>query len=234
MLSSPYLRRRLLDTSLESGNVDILLRKRSYSAESARYLDEDTSVVTKKSTPNLEDKSNNTFIKIRRSSSVPSKNPHNNRDSSSSNDSGVSTGSLSHRTIDYNIEFDTKNKNKPLQTVNNATCYHSSLPRKSKSSDPLRELSFQFQKIQLPIKSTSTDADIPITCVPKNSIKVFNNGSPGDGSSTNVPYIDSRSTSSGTSDMSDYIETLSLSSHSSSDTPDSLRYSHIPTYRIFY
>lgn len=38
-----------------------------------------------------------------------------------------------------------------------------------------------------------------------------------------MPYIDSRSTSSGTSDMSDYIETLSLSSYSSSDTPEMLR-----------
>lgn len=44
--------------------------------------------------------------------------------------------------------------------------------------------------------------------------------SPGDG--ITVPYMDSRSTSSGTSDMSDYIETLSLSSHSSSDAPESL------------
>jgi hypothetical protein len=40
---------------------------------------------------------------------------------------------------------------------------------------------------------------------------------------TTAPYPDSHSTSSGTSDMSDYIETLSLSSHSSSDIPDSLR-----------
>lgn len=38
-----------------------------------------------------------------------------------------------------------------------------------------------------------------------------------------VPYIDSHSTSSGTSDMSDYIETLSMSSYSSSDTPDSFQ-----------
>lgn len=38
-----------------------------------------------------------------------------------------------------------------------------------------------------------------------------------------VPYMDSRSTSSGTSDMSDYFETLSLSSYSSSDTHDSLQ-----------
>lgn len=41
--------------------------------------------------------------------------------------------------------------------------------------------------------------------------------------SPHVPFIDSRSTSSGTSDMSDYIETLSLSSYSSSDTPDCLQ-----------
>lgn len=38
-----------------------------------------------------------------------------------------------------------------------------------------------------------------------------------------VPYMDCNSTSSGTSDMSDYIETLSLSSHSSSDNPDCMR-----------
>jgi len=39
-----------------------------------------------------------------------------------------------------------------------------------------------------------------------------------DGGNTGVPFLDSQSTSSYTSDMSDYIETLSLSSHSSSDT----------------
>lgn len=43
--------------------------------------------------------------------------------------------------------------------------------------------------------------------------------SPSDGT-MGPPYMDSRSTSSGTSDMSDYIETLSLSSHSSSDAND--------------
>lgn len=44
------------------------------------------------------------------------------------------------------------------------------------------------------------------------------------GQTTGPAPPDSHSTSSGTSDMSDYIETLSLSSHSSSDIPDSLRY----------
>ncbi|XP_015185616.1 PREDICTED: uncharacterized protein LOC107071270 isoform X2 [Polistes dominula] len=261
MLSSPYLRRRLLDgsNSVEStGAIGILLRKRSYSAESAHYLDDEThtfpSTLTIHKCSSEADKaslissephtscmksemkisqengqisaasSQPSFIKIRRSSSVPSKAGHN-RDSSSSNDSGVSTGSLSHRTAEF-VEFEISSvtsvkKQNALSICRKSppsTCYHNSLPRKSKSSDPLRELSFQFQKTKIPTKSSSAEADIP-TCLPK-STKGFN--SPGEISS-NAPYIDSRSTSSGTSDMSDYIETLSLSSHSSSDTPDSLR-----------
>lgn len=262
MLSSPYLRRRYLDTgnAAESGcSTGILLRKRSYSAESAHYLDDEShsfpstltihkcsseadkntliSGESHSSCVNVDNKivhenaqvlttaSQPSFIKIRRSSSVPSKTGHN-RDSSSSNDSGVSTGSLSHRTAEF-VEFElslapaaTAIKQNMLSVCRKSpppTCYHSSLPRKSKSSDPLRELSFQFQKIKIPTKSSSAEADIP-TCLPK-ATKGFN--SPGEVS--NAPYIDSRSTSSGTSDMSDYIETLSLSSHSSSDTPDSLR-----------
>jgi len=263
MLSSPYLRRRFLDVgNIESGgSIGILLRKRSYSAESAHYLDDEShtfpstltihkcssetdknSLITGEShnSCNSESKissnhdsgqiltvaSQPSFIKIRRSSSVPSKTGHN-RDSSSSNDSGVSTGSLSHRTAEF-VEFElslaapaaSAVKQNMLSICSKSpppTCYHSSLPRKSKSSDPLREISFQFQKIKIPTKSSSAEADIP-TCLPKTT-KGFN--SPGEVS--NAPYIDSRSTSSGTSDMSDYIETLSLSSHSSSDTPDSLR-----------
>ena len=261
MLSSPYLRRRYLDGNggEPSGNIGMLLRKRSYSAESAHYLDDENhtfpSTLTIHKCSSEADKASlvggethspcvnsemkisqengqmlvvspqPSFIKIRRSSSVPSKTGHN-RDSSSSNDSGVSTGSLSHRTAEF-VEFElslapstSTRKQNVLSVYRKSpppTCYHSSLPRKSKSSDPLRELSFQFQKIKIPTKSSSAEADIP-TCLPK-AAKGFN--SPGEVSS--APYIDSRSTSSGTSDMSDYIETLSLSSHSSSDTPDSLR-----------
>ncbi|XP_012275442.1 uncharacterized protein LOC105697050 [Orussus abietinus] len=261
MLSSPYLRRRLIDTANnpEGGNISLLLRKRSYSAESAHYLDDEgrtfpsnltlhkcsseaskgTLVITEGPTSNAtsELKMNNDSadvssvssshqpcIKIRRSSSVPSKAGHN-RDSSSSNDSGVSTGSLSHRTAEF-VEFElslnsTATKKHNVLSVYHKSpppaCFHSSLPRKSKSSDPLRELSFQFQKVKIPTKSSSAEADIP-TCLPKGA-KGF--ASPGEVGGT--PYIDSRSTSSGTSDMSDYIETLSLSSHSSSDTPDGLR-----------
>ncbi|KAK0179499.1 hypothetical protein PV327_005245 [Microctonus hyperodae] len=263
MLSSPYLRRRLIDPSHAidaTVSLEMLWRKRSYSAESTNYL-EDTSPGFSSTVPihkcpsetnkllsinkdlhqsmistnsdfkvNREcEESNNSqqpfSIKIRRSSSVPSKTGHN-RDSSSSNDSGVSTGSLSHRNAEF-VEFEfslapinVSKKQNILSVCRKSPptiCYHNSLPRKSKSSDPLRELSFQFQKLKIPTKSSSAEGDIP-TCVPKGT-KGFN--SPGENTST--PYIDSRSTSSGTSDMSDYIETLSLSSHSSSDTPDSLR-----------
>lgn len=164
---------------------------------------------------------NSQSVYIRRSESVPCK--AQNRDSSSSNDSGVSTGSLRQRTGDF-ADFEL-----PLTTAMSARrhqkhilpatgCVHASLPRRSKSFDPLRELSFQFQKIKIPEKSTSAEAEIPI-CPPK--VKGF--ASPGEVVSAGPPYIDSRSTSSGTSDMSDYIETLSLSSHSSSDTPEGMR-----------
>ncbi|XP_055594369.1 uncharacterized protein LOC129745368 [Uranotaenia lowii] len=162
-------------------------------------------------------------VYIRRSESVPCK--AQNRDSSSSNDSGVSTGSLRQRGTDF-TEFEL-----PLTTAMSArrhqrhvlpqqgACVHSSLPRRSKSFDPLRELTFQFQKVRVPEKSTSAEAEVPI-CPPKT--KAY--GSPDMMTTTTAPYIDSRSTSSGTSDMSDYIETLSLSSHSSSDTPEGMRH----------
>ncbi|XP_057326165.1 serine-rich adhesin for platelets-like [Microplitis mediator] len=283
MLSSPYLRRRLIDPLQlpynqqphqqqqqqqhgETSSLEMLWRKRSYSAESSHYLEDSSpslgfsSSTIHKCPSESSEKSliiNNNLtkdqtmmiacsdlkvnrecdesingqafssIKIRRSSSVPSKTGHN-RDSSSSNDSGVSTGSLSHRNTEF-VEFEftctpvslSSRKQNILSVCRKSPppiCYHGSLPRKSKSSDPLRELSFQFQKIKIPTKSSSAEGDIP-ACGPKGSNKGYS--SPGENSST--PYIDSRSTSSGTSDMSDYIETLSLSSHSSSDTPDSLR-----------
>lgn len=169
---------------------------------------------------------------IRRSASVPCKGQ--NRDSSSSNDSGVSTGSSRHRNGEF-TEFEL-----PLTTSMSArrhqrnvqhipvTAVHASLPRRSKSSDPL-QITFQFQRgNKITAKSTSAEAEIPI-CLPKvvaGSAKGVVYGSPNDAPTLNAngqPYIDSRSTSSGTSDMSDYIETLSLSSHSSSDTPEGLR-----------
>lgn len=264
MLSSPYLRRRLLDVencATTTGNDGMLARKRSYSAESTHYIDDDKHtlfpsnltihkclsettdrgllLINKEGeTPCVDSElksyndseetsvasSQPCLTKIRRSSSVPSKTGHN-RDSSSSNDSGVSTGSLSHRGVEFGelelpIISNTSTRRYLMSIPHKRPqpiCFHNSLPRKSKSSDPLRELSFQFQKLKIPTKSSSAEGDIP-TCDPKDT-KGFN--SPGEVSAT--PYTDSRSTSSGTSDMSDYIETLSLSSHSSSDTPDNLR-----------
>lgn len=152
-------------------------------------------------------------VNIRRSESVPCK--AQNRDSSSSNDSGVSTGSLRMRSKDFEpFEMAGAAIGMLKKHRNSLPCTHVTLPRRSKSTDPLKELSFHFRKIQIPEKSTSAEAEIPI-CPPKG--KSF--GSPADAQSMTgtVPYIDSRSTSSGTSDMSDYIETLSMSSHSSSD-----------------
>lgn len=170
-------------------------------------------------------------VNIRRSASVPCK--AQNRDSSSSNDSGVSTSSTRQRNYDF-TEFEL-----PLTTTISSmrlqrnmqhipsTTVHGSLPRRSKSFDPLREINFQFQRnSRFTEKSTSAEAEVPI-CTSKQT-----NGTKGGYASPNdiasltsscQPYIDSRSTSSGTSDMSDYIETLSMSSHSSSDTPENLR-----------
>ncbi|CAH1106685.1 unnamed protein product, partial [Psylliodes chrysocephalus] len=151
-----YQRKQILDNV---DNLDIR-RKRSNSADSStgRYEPE----------PEPETSPchcNHTAIAVRRSSSVPCKS---NRDSSSSNDSGV---------------FELPRKPQ--------ICANQTLPRRSKSSDPLRDLTFQFTKTEN--KSASAEAEVPV--------------------------CPSGSTSSGTSDMSDYFETLSLSSHSSSDAP---------------
>ncbi|XP_049947535.1 uncharacterized protein LOC126455818 [Schistocerca serialis cubense] len=195
---------------------------------------------------------------MRRSSSVPSHRAAsavsgNNRDSSSSNDSGVSIASLRHRGGDF-AEFEL-----PLTTSMSARrhhmamrssgshqhhhhhspvssgvsgggrgspCLHSSLPRRSKSVDPLRDITFQFTEVsddsqQQQAKCSSAEAEVPV-CPKRRGFQ-----SPGGDSAIVVPYPDSRSTSSGTSDMSDYIETLSLSSHGSSDVPDSMRFGRL-------
>ncbi|XP_054267887.1 uncharacterized protein LOC128989838 isoform X2 [Macrosteles quadrilineatus] len=172
-----------------------------------------------------KDQNDDLPVNVRRSSSVPCKSGHN-RDSSSSNDSGVSICSLKNRGGDF-AEFElplttsmsTRRHHYALQKttpLHFTDCYHSSLPRRSKSVDPLRELTFQFQHIDIPLKSSSAEAEIPICLVKRDAKGCISPGSA-------MPYIDSRSTSSGTSDMSDYIETLSLSSYSSSDTPDCLQ-----------
>lgn len=121
-------------------------------------------------------------VHIRRSSSVPCKSG-NNRDSSSSNDSGVSTGSLKHRGADF-AEFElplttsmsTRRHHHALQAKHHSgmpltSCLHASLPRRSKSVDPLREITFQFQKVKIPAKSSSAEAEVPICPGKKDSSK---------------------------------------------------------------
>lgn len=113
-------------------------------------------------------------VHVRRSSSVPCKSV--NRDSSSSNDSGVSTGSLKQRGTDF-AEFEL-----PLTTAQSTRrhhlafhheshCLHASLPRKSKSSDPLQELTFTFQKVKTPIKSSSAEAEVPVFPPKKEGVR---------------------------------------------------------------
>ena len=133
--------------------------------------------------PPLSGSSISAAVHIRRSSSVPCKSG-NNRDSSSSNDSGVSTGSLKQRGADF-AEFEL-----PLTTSMSArrhhhvvqarhhhagmpltNCLHASLPRRSKSVDPLREISFQFQKVKIPAKSSSAEAEVPICPGKRDSTK---------------------------------------------------------------
>ncbi|XP_045451268.1 uncharacterized protein LOC123660213 [Melitaea cinxia] len=156
---------------------------------------------------------------IKRSSSVPCKGG--NRDSSSSNDSGVSSCSLKHGGGEFQ-EFEM-----PLTSGHSRYHYmvakrmrgnlsgsiHSSLPRKSKSSDLLRDQPMQLPKSSAHGKSSSAEAEVPV--LPPKQFK---------------GVLDTHSTSSGTSDMSDYIETLSLtSSHSSSDSPMAGRLNRQPT-----
>lgn len=140
------------------------------------------------------------LVNVRHSES-PTKLP--NRDSSSSNDSGVSTASAVPK--EYN-EFELPLINqikKRRQLSQNKPCVHSSLIRRSKSFDPFGDLSFNFTQ-----NRRIANGNVPMK---NKSGKCPSLGAIMTG------HIDSNSTSSGTSDMSDYIETLSLSSHSSSD-----------------
>lgn len=255
--SSPYLRRKLCNSFSEDHepqrNLSAALRKRSNSADSARYIDDLDSITerTTSSSPtqiNNQDCSKNTSAEslcsqslsnkrlndvilsslstvnncadgnaaveksinevpydklvtsstesetgtrfsakdsigrpglvahIRRSSSVPCKSSYN-RDSSSSNDSGVSIGSLKQRGYDF-VEFElplttsmsTIRHHHALnqhQSTTHADCFHASLPRRSKSSDPLRNLSFKFKDLHIPQKSSSAEAEVPICLLKK-------------------------------------------------------------------
>jgi hypothetical protein len=100
---------------------------------------------------NIEDlKEKPVAVHIRRSSSVPCKTGHN-RDSSSSNDSGVSAGSPHFPDLEY----------RPV-------CLHSSLPRRCKSSDPLKDIKPRLNGG--PAKSSSAEAEVPINVQPSKGI----------------------------------------------------------------
>ncbi|XP_053610993.1 uncharacterized protein LOC128675548 [Plodia interpunctella] len=143
----------------------------------------------------------------KRLSSVPGKTAGN-RDSSSSNDSGVSSCSLrpGPELTEFELPLTTAATHRQYRSARRACCLHTSLPRRSKSTDPLREFA-TIQRVRIPAKSSSAEAEVPILTVkPLRGV------------------VDTHSTSSGTSDMSDYIETLSIcSSHSSTDTPITMR-----------
>lgn len=104
---------------------------------------------------------------IKRSSSVPCKSGGN-RDSSSSNDSGVSSCSMKHGGVEYN-EFEiplTSGHSRYHYMVhkrmkgNLTSCIHPSLSRKSKSSDLLRDMPMQLPRTTL--KSSSAEAEVPV------------------------------------------------------------------------
>lgn len=104
-------------------------------------------------------------VKIRRSSSVPSKSDKN-RDSSSSNDSGVSTGSLKHHKCDFN-EFEmpitnsksAKKHMKHRQLRKTMAASPTTIFTKSNSSDLIKNITFHFDEVATLTKSNSCDAD---------------------------------------------------------------------------
>ncbi|XP_077290923.1 uncharacterized protein LOC143914534 isoform X2 [Arctopsyche grandis] len=145
-------------------------------------------------------------VKIRRSSSAPSKSEKN-RDSSSSSDSGVSTGSLKYPKYD-GAELDLPIMKHACQNkTNRKTIDYSPISITSTTSDPMQQISFKFHEVPNMIKSESFDAG------PMNCIRRHNKG---------LPSLDShggvRSPSSCGSETSDYLETLSMSSISSNET----------------
>lgn len=112
-------------------------------------------------------------IKIKRSASIPCKSVYN-RDSSSSNDSGVSTGSLQFRRRDL-MDLDLHSIKKisiqeHLKIVHERALPEGAVFRKSKSVDPLDDMNFLFDELKLPVKSSSAGATVPVS-VTRNESK---------------------------------------------------------------
>ncbi|OWR43660.1 hypothetical protein KGM_201006B, partial [Danaus plexippus plexippus] len=152
-------------------------------------------------------------VKIRRSSSVPSKSDKN-RDSSSSNDSGVSTGSLKHHKGDF--EYDAasgKAAKKSKNRFRNTLTPVRAPPLNGNSSDPLKHLTFQFEEVAA-ITTCGPCDDDTLTKTKKRGA-----ASPGEAEGARHSQA-TKSSSSGASDTSDYMESLSVSSFSSCDACD--------------
>lgn len=103
---------------------------------------------------------------VKRACSVPGK-TGGNRDSSSSNDSGVSSCSLRRggELAEFELPLTTAAARRHYRSARrSATCYHTSLPRRSKSTDPLRDIA-TLQRVRVPAKSSSAEAEVPVLSV---------------------------------------------------------------------
>jgi hypothetical protein len=103
------------------------------------------------------------LLLAKRSSSVPGK-AGGNRDSSSSNDSGVSSCSLrpGAELIEFELPLTTAATRRHYRSARRAAAsLHTSLPRRSKSTDPLRDFA-TLQRIRVPAKSSSAEAEVPV------------------------------------------------------------------------
>lgn len=101
----------------------------------------------------------------RRTCSVPG--TAGNRDSSSSNDSGVSSCSLRRgvELAEFELPTTTAATRRHYRSARRAAaCYHASLPRRSKSTDPLRDI-VTLQRVRIPAKSSSAEAEVPVLSV---------------------------------------------------------------------
>lgn len=96
----------------------------------------------------------------KRSSSVPGK-AGGNRDSSSSNDSGVSSCSLRRGEL-FELPLTTAAARRHYRSAQRAAAgVHTTLPRRSKSTDPLRDVA-TLQRVRVPTKSSSAEAEVPV------------------------------------------------------------------------
>lgn len=164
-------------------------------------------------------------VKIRRSSSAPSKSEKN-RDSSSSSDSGVSTGSLKYPKYDMGDLELPITKHTCQNKLNRKTMDYSPVSITSTTSDPMQQISFKFHEQPNIIKSESFDSGTILRRPSKSALyNFFQYSHTFFISNYNFHYfvglaLDNRvrSPSSCGSETSDYLETLSISSLSSNET----------------